>query len=228
MKKLSSARKFPFPYVLDETQNVAKAYGAVCTPDFFGFDKDMKLQYRGRVDELLAAMAEVAKTRTFSGKQFNSMGCNIKWVAKKKNAGAAAAALFYYFSGICLAAASFLILSAFRDNITLFRTPTDLITKPVRVAEQIRVGGLVKEGSFKQNADGSFEFVITDNANDLSVKYSGVLPSLFREKQGVIAYGALNPDKTFTAKEILAKHDEKYMPPEVYKELKERGYFLRK
>lgn len=81
MKKLSAAKNFPFPYAYDETQNTAKAYDAVCTPDFFGFDKDMKLQYRGRVDELLAAMTEVAKTGKVSGKQYNSMGCNIKWAA---------------------------------------------------------------------------------------------------------------------------------------------------
>ena len=131
---------------------------------------------------------------------------------------------FVIFSGICLAFAAFLILNAFKDNIVFFRTPTDLITKPARIGEQIRVGGLVKEGSFIKNKDGSVQFVITDNANDLKVKYSGELPSLFREKQGVVAYGALQPDKTFKANEILAKHDEKYMPPEVYKELKERGY----
>jgi len=81
MKKLAAAKKFPFPYVIDETQVTAKTYDAVCTPDFFGFDKNMKLQYRGRVDELLAAMIEVAKTGKVSAKQYNSMGCNIKWAA---------------------------------------------------------------------------------------------------------------------------------------------------
>jgi len=134
---------------------------------------------------------------------------------------------FAIFSLICLAAAAFMILNAFQDNIVFFRTPTDLMTKPVKAGEQIRVGGLVKEGSFVKNEDGSSVFVITDTANDLTVKYSGTLPTLFREGQGVVAYGSVNADRSFAAKEILAKHDEKYMPPEVYQELKERGY-LRK
>ena len=81
MKKLSAQKFFAFPYVIDETQSVARAYNAVCTPEFYGFNSELKLQYRGRVDELLEAMVEVAKTGRFGGKQFNSMGCNIKWAA---------------------------------------------------------------------------------------------------------------------------------------------------
>ncbi len=81
MKKLAAAKNFPFAYVIDEDQNVAREYDAVCTPDFYGFDKDLKLQYRGRVDELLSAMVEVAKAGKVSTKQHNSMGCNIKWAA---------------------------------------------------------------------------------------------------------------------------------------------------
>lgn len=81
MKKLSEEKNFPFPYVIDETQSVAKTYDAVCTPDFFGFDKDMKLQYRGRIEELQEAMLEIAKVGNYKSKQLNSMGCNIKWVA---------------------------------------------------------------------------------------------------------------------------------------------------
>lgn len=91
MIKLAAEKKFPFPYVIDETQEVAKAYGAVCTPDFFGFDKDLKLQYRGRLDssgrntiegaprDLFEAMKEVAETGKTDVKQYNSIGCNIKW-----------------------------------------------------------------------------------------------------------------------------------------------------
>lgn len=93
MKKFAAENNFPFPYVIDETQKVAQEYGAVCTPDFFGFDKDLRLQYRGRLDDsgmqnkpdgnrdLFNAMAEVAKTGKASGKQYNSIGCNIKWKA---------------------------------------------------------------------------------------------------------------------------------------------------
>jgi cytochrome c-type biogenesis protein CcmE len=131
---------------------------------------------------------------------------------------------FVLFSGLCLVFAAVLILNAFQDNIVFFRTPTDLMTKPARIGEQIRIGGLVKTGTLKKNQDGSVEFVVTDKANDLIVKYSGTLPSLFREGQGVVAYGTLQSDRSFKASEILAKHDEKYMPPEVYKELKDRGY----
>lgn len=123
----------------------------------------------------------------------------------------------------CLAIATYMILTAFQDNIVFFRTPTDIMTKPVKPEEKFRVGGLVKAGSLV-NKDENVSFVITDNANDLHVIYTGILPTLFREEQGVVAYGSLNADKVFVASEILAKHDEKYMPPEVYKALKERGY----
>lgn len=94
MKKLAAEKNFPFPYVIDENQKVAKAYDAVCTPDFFGFNSKLELQYRGRLDEskreaaaptakreLFEAMVEIARTGKTSAKQFNSMGCNIKWAA---------------------------------------------------------------------------------------------------------------------------------------------------
>ncbi len=91
MQKLATAMQFPFPYLLDETQNTAREYGAVCTPDFFGFNRDLRLRYRGRLDEsrmeaipnarpeLLEAMNEVADTGDFKGKQTPSIGCSIKW-----------------------------------------------------------------------------------------------------------------------------------------------------
>ena len=93
MQRLSAEKSFPFPYVIDETQEVAKKYDAVCTPDFFGFNSKLELQYRGRLDEsrkdmvpnakreLFEAMLEVAKTGKTSVKQYNSIGCNIKWAA---------------------------------------------------------------------------------------------------------------------------------------------------
>lgn len=130
---------------------------------------------------------------------------------------------FIIFSLGCVILAAFLVLNALRDNITLFKTPTDLATKPARIGDQIRIGGMVEGGSVKDLPDGTHEFMITDNKNDLIVRYKGILPSLFREKQGVVAYGAMDVDQTFHAKEILAKHDEKYMPPEVYKEMKQKG-----
>ena len=88
----------------------------------------------------------------------------------------------------------------------------------------IRVGGLVKEGSIHDLGEGNYEFVITDMEAELVVSYSGLLPALFREKQGIVARGMMDVDGSFKAQEILAKHDEKYMPPEVYRELEKRGY----
>jgi peroxiredoxin len=79
MKQVAREKGFPFPYVIDETQDVARAYGTVCTPEFFGFDAALELQYHGRVDELLKAMAQVAQTGKAPGKQIASVGCSIKW-----------------------------------------------------------------------------------------------------------------------------------------------------
>jgi peroxiredoxin len=79
MKRVAREKGFPFPYVIDETQEVARAYGTVCTPEFFGFDASLELQYHGRVDELLKAMAQVAQTGKAPGKQIASVGCSIKW-----------------------------------------------------------------------------------------------------------------------------------------------------
>lgn len=125
---------------------------------------------------------------------------------------------------LIMAFATYLIMDNFRDNIVFFRTPTEIKTKPPRNDEVIRVGGLVKEGSLKDLGEGNYEFVITDMESDLMVTYSGILPALFREKQGVVARGKMDVDNSFKADEILAKHDEKYMPPEVYRELEKRGY----
>jgi cytochrome c-type biogenesis protein CcmE len=125
---------------------------------------------------------------------------------------------------LILAFATYLITNNFRDNIVFFRTPTEIKTKPPKNDEMIRVGGLVKEGSIKDLGEGNYEFVITDMESDLVVSYSGLLPALFREKQGVVARGMMDVDGSFKAQEILAKHDEKYMPPEVYRELEKRGY----
>jgi hypothetical protein len=79
MKRVAREKSFPFPYVIDETQDVARAYGTVCTPEFFGFDAGLELQYHGRVDELFDAMVQVADTGKGPGKQIASVGCSIKW-----------------------------------------------------------------------------------------------------------------------------------------------------
>jgi cytochrome c-type biogenesis protein CcmE len=123
--------------------------------------------------------------------------------------------------GVSIAGA--LALSAFRQNVTFFFDPSDVIAGKVPAGERFRLGGMVKEGSLKR-APGSLEvrFVVTDFAQDVTVSYDKVLPDLFREGAGVVAHGRMSPQGTFVADEVLAKHDEKYMPPEVARSLKRR------
>jgi cytochrome c-type biogenesis protein CcmE len=119
--------------------------------------------------------------------------------------------------------AGVLALSAFRKNVTFFFDPTQVVAGQVPAGERFRLGGMVTEGSLKR-APGSLEvrFVVTDFSHEVPVSYTGVLPDLFREGAGVVAHGHLGPDGTFIADEVLAKHDEKYMPPEVARSLKRR------
>lgn len=121
-------------------------------------------------------------------------------------------------------AALFFVIANFRDNIVFFYSPSELIlpeTLQKTVAKKIRVGGLVKKDSLKKIDAMTTEFVVTDYEKDLVIIYSGLLPDLFREGQGVVAKGKFNVEKNeFVAAELLVKHDEKYMPPEVAKSLK--------
>lgn len=121
-----------------------------------------------------------------------------------------------------LAAATGLILTAFRDSIVYFYTPSELAEKPVPAGRALRIGGLVEEGSLTRNGD-AVSFRITDMKRALSVTYKGILPDLFREGQGVVAEGRLGADGVFEARQVLAKHDETYMPPEVAEALKKSG-----
>jgi cytochrome c-type biogenesis protein CcmE len=123
--------------------------------------------------------------------------------------------------GVSIAGA--LALSAFRRNVTFFFDPTQVTAGQVPAGERFRLGGMVTQGSLHR-APGSLEvrFVVTDFNHDVPVRYTGVLPDLFREGAGVVAHGRLNSDGTFVADEVLAKHDEKYMPPEVARSLKRR------
>ncbi|MEQ8347407.1 MAG: cytochrome c maturation protein CcmE [Sneathiellaceae bacterium] len=115
-----------------------------------------------------------------------------------------------------------LILSAFDDNLVFFHSPTDIAGKQVPPDRRIRIGGLVEAGSVSR--DGMVtEFTVTDTVSTLRVRYSGLLPDLFREGQGIVAEGALGRDGLFTASQVLAKHDENYMPPEVADSLKRAG-----
>jgi cytochrome c-type biogenesis protein CcmE len=115
-------------------------------------------------------------------------------------------------------------LTAFQENLLYFYSPSDVVAGKAPKDKSFRLGGMVPEGSFKRPA-GSMEatFVLTDYAQNVTVKYTGVLPDLFREGQGVVARGRLGDDGVFVAEEVLAKHDENYMPPDVAEALRKQG-----
>ena len=123
-----------------------------------------------------------------------------------------------------LGIAAALVLSAFEDNIVFFYSPSDITEKNLRPGQTVRLGGLVEADSVKKSTDGvTTEFVITDMNKTIEVSYKGLLPDLFREGQGVITQGTLGPNGKFVASEVLAKHDENYMPKEVAEALKKSG-----
>ena len=122
-----------------------------------------------------------------------------------------------------LAVAVLMVAIALRDTIVFFHTPKEVVEKQIAPGKRIRLGGLVAEGSVKRGAGLAIEFAITDTAKTIPVSYTGILPDLFREGQGVVAEGKLDTGGRFLADSILAKHDETYMPPEVAKALKEQG-----
>ncbi|MBO6825165.1 MAG: cytochrome c maturation protein CcmE [Sneathiella sp.] len=131
--------------------------------------------------------------------------------------------LYIVLSGVAvLGLAAALILSSFQDSLVFFHSPTDLAEKPVPAGRTFRLGGLVEEGSYvKEGID--IKFSVTDTANSVKVTFQGLVPDLFREGQGVVAEGQLNEDGVFVASNVLAKHDENYMPPEVADSLKKAG-----
>jgi cytochrome c-type biogenesis protein CcmE len=122
-----------------------------------------------------------------------------------------------------LSIAVLLVLVALRDTIVFFHTPSEIAAKGVGPGQRIRLGGLVATGSLKRGTGSTVEFAVTDNAKSIDVRYTGILPDLFREGQGVVAEGVLDPSGRFVADTVLAKHDETYMPPEVAKALKQQG-----
>ena len=114
---------------------------------------------------------------------------------------------------VALGAATALVLTAFQDNLVFFFTPSQVAAKEAPQGRLFRIGGMVEKGSLKR--DGvEVRFVVTDTAKTIPVVYRGPLPDLFREGKGVVAQGTLGVDGVFTAREVLAKHDENYMPPE--------------
>ncbi len=125
-----------------------------------------------------------------------------------------------------LAVAAALVLTAFEDNIVFFYSPTDLATKKPPPDRRIRIGGIVVDDSVTRKPDGvTIEFRVTDIENTVAVSYRGILPDMFREGQRIVAGGKLGPGGVFVADEVLAKHDENYMPAEVADALKKSGHW---
>src|SRR6266581_3621206 len=124
-----------------------------------------------------------------------------------------------------LAVAVALVLTALKDAIVFFNSPTDVAEKHIATGTRIRLGGLVKEGSVQRGENLQVRFEVTDGKSSLRVAYQGLLPDLFREGQGVVTEGALDPAGTFKADNVLAKHDENYMPKEVADALKKQGHW---
>jgi cytochrome c-type biogenesis protein CcmE len=124
-----------------------------------------------------------------------------------------------------LALAVALVLGALKDSIVFFNSPTDVVDKHVNPGTRIRIGGLVKEGSVWRGDGLAVRFDVTDGKSTVPVAYQGLLPDLFREGQGIVAEGALDPAGTFRADSVLAKHDETYMPKEVADALKKQGHW---
>ncbi len=121
------------------------------------------------------------------------------------------------------AGAAALALFALKDNVLYFYSPSDVAAKHVAPGVAFRIGGLVAPHSVSHGAGAAVNFTVTDGKRSVPVSYRGVLPALFAEGQGVVALGALDGGGTFTASEVLAKHDERYMPPEVVDALKRSG-----
>jgi cytochrome c-type biogenesis protein CcmE len=122
-----------------------------------------------------------------------------------------------------LAIAAALVLSALRDSIVFFNSPTDVVEKHTSPGTRMRIGGLVKPGSIVRGDNLLVLFEVTDGKTDVGVRYHGIVPDLFREGQGVVAEGKLEPGGTLAADTVLAKHDERYMPREVVDALKRSG-----
>ncbi|HEX6042930.1 MAG TPA: cytochrome c maturation protein CcmE [Pyrinomonadaceae bacterium] len=111
--------------------------------------------------------------------------------------------------------ASFLALNAFQNNLVFFFSPTQVVAKEAPVNRTFRIGGLVENGTLKRDGDGlTVRFTVTDTAASIPVVYKGILPDLFKEGRGCVAQGRIGADGVFQADEVLAKHDENYMPPE--------------
>lgn len=128
--------------------------------------------------------------------------------------------------GAVLAISATLIFVALRDQIVFFYSPSEVQERSIAAGTPIRLGGLVKEGTWIKTGETS-DFVVTDGQTEMAAHYVGLLPDLFREGQGVVIEGSVTPAGTFAATNVLAKHDENYMPKELVEELKKRGEWQR-
>lgn len=126
---------------------------------------------------------------------------------------------------VALIGATALVGYAMRDGINFFRSPSQVMAEPPSAGETFRIGGLVVEGSIVRGEGTEVSFAVTDTGASVPVRYTGILPDLFAEGQGMVALGRMEGD-TFVATEVLAKHDETYMPPEVASALKEQGVYV--
>lgn len=128
-------------------------------------------------------------------------------------------------AGAVLIIAAALAVTAMRDAMVFFYSPTMVAENPPEPGQRVRVGGLVVAGSVERPAAGGANFTVTDGNAEIRILYAGALPDLFREGQGIVAEGAFDEEFRFTASNVLAKHDETYMPPEVARALRESGYW---
>ena len=133
--------------------------------------------------------------------------------------------LLLIFAGlVVLGAVVALVLNAFQSNLVFFFSPTQVAAGEAPKGKPFRIGGMVKEGSIQREADGvTLRFAITDTERDIAVKYKGILPDLFKEGKGAVVQGRIGEDGIFVAKEVLAKHDENYMPPEAAHAVEQAG-----
>jgi cytochrome c-type biogenesis protein CcmE len=128
--------------------------------------------------------------------------------------------IFICVSLAAIGLAAWLVLGAFRNNLVFFYSPTQVATKEAPVNKTFRIGGLVQDGTLKRDTDGlTVRFNVTDTANNIAVVYKGILPDLFKEGRGCVAQGRIGGDGVFYADQIMAKHDENYMPPEAARAL---------
>jgi cytochrome c-type biogenesis protein CcmE len=128
--------------------------------------------------------------------------------------------VFIVASLAAIGLAAWLLLAAFKNNLVFFFSPTQIATKEAPVGKTFRIGGLVQDGTLKRDTDGlTVRFTVTDTANTIPVVYKGILPDLFKEGRGCVAQGRVGPDGVFYADQIMAKHDENYMPPEAARAL---------